>query len=129
MTLRGGEPVYFYELHESDDELYTDALLAHDAEFDEEEFLALVLESREAVVGRFEDDSLPEAIAKELQRRHGFLYIDDSLLRAAVNVSVNDGETRAVPVEERRPTDQPEEAEDFRTLLIEREPEDSVWRD
>lgn len=129
VPLRAGEQIYFYELHESDDELYTDVLLAHDAEYDEDEFLGLVLEAREVVLARFEEDSLTEAIAAELGRRHGFLHIDDAQLRAAVNVSVNEGETRTVAVEERRAGVEEPEAEDYRSLLIEQEAEDSVWRD
>jgi hypothetical protein len=129
VSLGSGESIYYYELHETDDELYTDVLLAHDAEYDEDEFLALVLEAREAVIDRFEQDSLTEAVAAELARRHGFLPIDDAQLRAAVNVSATEGETRTVPVEERRARIEEPEAEDYRSLLIEREPDDSVWRD
>ncbi len=82
--------MYYYELHESDDDLYTDALLAHDQEFTEEEFLEYVLEAREAVVNSFEEDSLVEAIANELERRHEFVFIDDARLVASVNVSLVD---------------------------------------
>jgi hypothetical protein len=121
--------VYFYELHESDDELFSEVLLAHDAEYDEQEFLELVLEARKAVLEGFEEDSLIEAVANELQRRHGFVHIDDQQLRAAINVSVHDGETAITPVEERGPSLKPEEGEDFRTLLVDIEPEDRPWRD
>jgi hypothetical protein len=119
--------VYFYELHESDDELFSDLLLAHDAEYDEQEFLELVLEAREAVMHKFEEDSLMEAVATELRRRHGFVHIEQSL-RAAVNVSAEEGETTITPVDElaeRVPT----EEEDFRTMLIEVDAEDRPWRD
>lgn len=121
--------VYFYELHESDDELFSEALLAHDGEYDEQEFLELVLEARQAVLGGFEEDSLIEAVANELQRKHGFVHIDDHQLRAAINVSVHDGETVITPVEERGPSLKPDEGEDFRTLLVDVEPEDRPWRD
>jgi len=84
--------VYFYELHESDDELFSEALLAHDSEYDEQEFLELVLEARGAVLDSFEEDSLIEAVANELARSHGFVHIDDRQLRAAVRVSANDGD-------------------------------------
>jgi hypothetical protein len=120
--------VYFYELHESDDELYSDVMLAHDSEYDEQEFLELVLEARQEVIERFEEDSLIEAVANELQRRHGFVHIDDNQLRAAVNVSANEGETALAPVEEGAPTRLPEE-DDFRTMLVDIEPEDRPWRD
>lgn len=121
--------MYFYELHESDDELFSEVLLAHDAEYDEQEFLELVLEARQAVVERFEEDSLIEAVANELARRHGFLHLDDQQLRAAVNVSVREGETTLTPVEERARGLQPDEEEDFRTLLVDVEPEERRWRD
>jgi len=120
--------LYFYELHESDDDLFSDVLLAHDAEYDEQEFLELVLEARQAVLDRFTEDSLIEAVANQLARTHGFVYIDDAQLRAAVNVSAHEGETVITPVEERRPS-VPAEEEDFRTLLVDVEPEEQRWRD
>jgi hypothetical protein len=120
--------VYFYELHESDDDVFASVLLAHDSEYDEDEFLELVLEARAEVIERFEEDSLIEAIANELQRRHAFVHIDDRQLRAAVNVSADEGETVITPVEEvARPVQR--EEEDFRTLLVDVEPEDQPWRD
>jgi len=78
--------VYFYELSESDDEVFANLLLAHDAEYDEAEFLELVLEARQQVISSFEEESLIEAIATELERKHGFVHIESNL-RAAVRVS------------------------------------------
>lgn len=123
-----GEQHYFYELHESDDELYSDLLLAHDSEFDEDEFLALVLEARADVVERFEQASLLEAVGARLAEQHGFLVIDDSQLRVAVNLSVNETETRVVSVEERRAADEVED-EGFRSMLVDVDPEDRRWGD
>jgi hypothetical protein len=120
--------VYFYELHESDDDLFASVLLAHDSEYDEEEFLELVLETRTRVIERFEEDSLIEAIANELERSHAFVHINDRQLRAAVNVSADEGETVITPVEE-TPMATPRAEEDFRTLLVDVEPEDQPWRD
>jgi hypothetical protein len=85
--------VYFYEIHEGDTDLFSDALLAHELEFDDEEFLRLVLEARERVLGAFEEDTLVEAIANDLERRQGFIHVDDARLTAAVNVSEREGET------------------------------------
>ena len=119
--------MYFYELHESDDDLFSDVLLAHDAEYDEQEFLELVLEARGAVIARFEEPSLIEAIANQLERQHGFVEIESNL-RAAVNVSAAEGETVITPVDERSPKPTSEE-EDFRSMLIEVEPEDRPYRD
>ena len=120
--------MYFYELHESDDELFTEALLAHDSEYDENEFLELVQEARRDVLDNFEEDSLIEAVANHLQRTHGFVHIDDKQLRAAVRVSANDGETELTAISELGAT-QTEDAEDeFRTLLVDVEPDDAAWR-
>jgi hypothetical protein len=119
--------VYFYELHEADDDMFANVLLAHDAEYDEQEFLELVLEARQAVIGRFEEESLIAAIGAELGRTHGFVDVEANL-RAAVNVSGEEGETQITPVDELAAV-RPSEDEDFRTMLIEVEPEDRPWRD
>jgi hypothetical protein len=123
--------VYFYELHESDDELFTDALLAHDSEYDEQEFFEMVVDARREVIDSFTEDSLVEAIAKHLARTHGFVHVDDSQLRAAVRVSADEEETQITAVDEMaaardRETDDEDE---FRTLLVDVEPEEQRWRD
>ena len=118
--------MYFYELSESDDEIFTNVLLGHDSEYDEDEFLELVLESREAVLKEFEEDSLIEAVARDLERRHGFVHVEASL-RAAVRVSGEEGETSIATVEERAAA-VPEDDDEFRTMLIEVEPEDRPYR-
>lgn len=119
--------MYFYELSESDDEIFTNLLLAHDAEYDEDEFLEMVLESRQAVLGDFEEESLIEAIAANLEKRHGFVHVEASL-RAAVRVSAEEGETASIAVDERAAA-VPTEEEDFRTMLVEVESEDRPYRD
>ncbi|MDQ3492019.1 MAG: hypothetical protein M3452_02005 [Chloroflexota bacterium] len=129
MPMRDDGSLYFYELHEGDDELFTDVLLSHDSEFDEEEFLGMVLEARGAVLDRFEEDTLSEAIAAELARHHGFLVVDDRQLRVAVSVSAEEGETAVVAVEEMRPQRPPDDDEGFRSLLVDLEPEDRRWGD
>lgn len=117
--------MYFYELSEADDEIFANLLLAHDAEYDENEFLDLVLEARETVLSSFEEDSLLEAVAAELERRHGFVHVEANL-RASVRVSGEEDETEVAPVDE-RPT-VPAEEDDFRTMLVEVEPEDRPYR-
>ncbi|CAN5832301.1 hypothetical protein BH20CHL5_BH20CHL5_04190 [soil metagenome] len=129
MPMRDDGSLYFYELHEGDDELFTDVLLSHDSEFDEEEFLGMVLEARGAVLDRFEEDTLSEAIAAELARHHGFLVVDDRQLRVAVSVSAEEGETAVVAVEEMRAQRPPDDDEGFRSLLVDLEPEDRRWGD
>jgi len=129
MGMRSGESVYFYELHEGDDDVFTDVLLMHDNEYDEGEFLELVLDARGAVIERYEEDTLSEAIARELRERHGFLVVNDELLRVAVNVSVNDGETTVVDVDVHTRTDPGMEGADtdFRSLVLDIEDEDLRW--
>lgn len=119
--------MYFYELSEADDEIFANVLLAHDAEYDEQEFLELVLEATEAIGKSFEEPSLIEGIAGELEKRHGFTHIEASL-RAAVRVSAEEGETAILPVDERVAA-APEEADDFRSMLIEVEPEDRPYEE
>jgi hypothetical protein len=129
MSVRDGDPIYFYELHEGDDELYTDVLLVHDAEYDEDEFLELVLEARARVMERFEQDSLVEAVAADLAEHHGFLVVDDNQLRAAVNVSATEDETRIAETGAGPGVAEAEEAEgDFRSLLVDLDREDARWR-
>jgi hypothetical protein len=120
--------VYFYELSESDDEIFANLLLAHDSEYDEQEFLEIVLEAREAVFSSFEEDSLIEAIAAQLEKNHGFVHVDANL-RAAVRVSAEEGETAITAVDERAAAAEIGEEEDFRTMLIETEIEDRPYRD
>jgi Flp pilus assembly protein TadD len=117
--------MYFYELSEADDEIFANVLLAHDSEYDEQEFLELVLEARDKVMKGFEEESLIEAIATELERRHGFLHVDANL-RAAVRVSGEEGETTITAVDERATV--PEDDDELRTMLIEVESEDRPYR-
>jgi hypothetical protein len=129
VALRDGDvPLFFYELHESDSDLFADVLLAHETEYDEAEFLELVVESRARVIDGFREDSLIEAVAADLAERAGFLVIDDTQLRVAVNVSSAEDGTFvadvAVPSRARSGA-----KEDFRTLLVDVEPDDAVWGD
>jgi hypothetical protein len=118
--------VYFYEIHESDDELYADALLAH-----EQEFFELVQEARRRVQDSFEEESLVEAIALELARSEGFVYVNDALLVAAVNVSRIEDDNFLAAIDQGDGSDDEDEEEDeeeddqddedglgFRTLIV-----------
>ena len=118
--------MYFYELHESDDEIFANVLLAHDSEYDEQEFLEMVLEAQEAIGKSFEEDSLIEGIAAQLERKHGFTHIEASL-RAAVRVSAEEGETQLTAVDER--AEVPTEEDDFRTMLVEVDKADRPYSD
>jgi len=85
--------VYFYELHEGDGDLFADLVLAHEEEFEPEEFFRIVATIREHVIDAFSHDTLIEAIAEELERDHGFIFISDERLTASVNVSRDPAET------------------------------------
>lgn len=100
------KPMYFYEIHESDEAVGTAVLLAHERAFSPTEFFALVKRAR-ALVESHEEDTLPEAIANELERTSGFVHVTDDRLLASVNVDeseegtylvTSDDTTRAVYV-------------------------------
>lgn len=84
--------MHFYELHEGDDDLFADLLLARDEEMDPEDFFAVVQEIRRRVQDSYEHSTLVEAIAEELERDHGFIAITEDRLTAAINVSKDDEE-------------------------------------
>ena len=123
----GDSPLFFYELHESDSDLFADVLIAHETEYDENEFLELVLEARERVLDSYTQDSLIEGIAADLAARAGFLIIDDSQLRVAVNVSSEEGNTFVADVDETAGRSAGDDG--HRTLLVDIEPDDAVWGD
>ena len=78
--------MFYYEIHEGDEELGAAVLLAHERRIEPVEFFALVKKARTLLIGSFEEDSLSEAIANELARTAGFIHITDDLLVASVNV-------------------------------------------
>ena len=110
--------MFYYELHEGDDDLFTDALLAHELEFTEDEYYQLVMDARTRVIDTFEEDSLIEAIAHELERSAGFLYIDDGRLCAAVNVSRIDEDNFVASIEPDEDDDEDDEDPDIRTIVV-----------
>lgn len=111
--------MYFYELHEGDADVFIDVLLVHEVEYSPEEFFELVQEIRRRVVDRFEDDTLIEAIAVELEREHGFVYVSDARLTAAVNVSRDDEDNFLAEID-----DTPSASEDaeYASILADFEP-------
>jgi hypothetical protein len=105
--------MHFYELHEGDDDVFADLLLVRDEEMDPEEFFELVQAIRRRVVDSFEQDTLVQAIAYELERDYGFISINDDRLTAAVNVSRDEDENFLADL------DAPEESVDYATILAE----------
>lgn len=92
--------MYFYELHEGDEDIFTDLLLVHDELMDAEDFFELVQVVREQVQGTFEEDTLIEAIALELEREHGFTFVSDDKLAASVHVSTVEDENRLIGIDD-----------------------------
>ena len=84
--------MHFYELHEGDDDVFADLLLAREDEMDPEDFFDLVQSVRRRVIDNFEQSTLIVAIADELERDYGFITISDDRLTAAVNVSREEDE-------------------------------------
>lgn len=84
--------MFFYELHEGDNEVYTDVLVVSESEWEPDEFFDLVQTVRRRIQDNFIQDTLSEAIAIELERDHGFIHVSDDRIVASVNVSTDDTE-------------------------------------
>jgi hypothetical protein len=102
--------MHFYEVHEGDEEVGAAVLLAHEDRMDPFEFFELVKQARSIVLDSYEEDSLAEAIANELQRSGGFTHVTDQMLVASVNVDETEENTYLLT-----------EAGDTRTLFMNRE--------
>ena len=102
--------LFFYELHEGATDLMTDALLVSERDHTPGQFEQMVQAARTAVLETFEEDTLVEAIARQLERSHGFTYISDEKLRASMSVGVEDEDTYLV-----------EQSEEFRSIVAELE--------
>jgi hypothetical protein len=114
--------VFFYELHEGDEEVFSDLLLVHETEIDPDEFFELVQGIRRRVLETYEDDTLIESIARELEREHGFIYISDERLTAAANVSVVEEENFLVSIDDAGP-DALDRDVDYRAVIAEFDPD------
>jgi hypothetical protein len=123
--------VFFYELHEGDDEVYSDVVVASESEWEPQEFYDLVQRVRHEVQDAYEQDSLIEAIAVVLERDYEFIFVSDDRLTAAVNVSRQEGENFLADLElDEDDADEEERHEDdealaggFRTILAEFDPD------
>ncbi|HEX7222019.1 MAG TPA: hypothetical protein VF231_02135 [Candidatus Limnocylindrales bacterium] len=114
--------MFFYELHEGDEEVFSDLLLVHETEIDPDEFFELVQGIRRRVLDTYEDDTLIESIARELEREHGFIYISDERLTAAANVSVVEEENFLVSIDDAGP-DALDRDVDYRAVIAEFDPD------
>jgi len=111
--------MHFYELHEGDDDVFADLLLAREDEMEAEEFFELVQSIRRRILDTFEASTLVEAIADELERDHEFIAITDDRLTAAVNVSRDEEENFLADL------DEPEDGVDYATILADLEAENA----
>ena len=82
--------MFFYELHEGDNEVFSDVLVVSESEWEPDEFFELVQSIRRRIQDGYIHDTLSEAIAVELERDHGFIHVSDDRLVASVNVSTDD---------------------------------------
>jgi hypothetical protein len=106
--------LYFYELHEGDDDVFSDLLLVNDEQVEPEDFFELVQSIRTTLQDTFETDTLIEAIALELEREHGFTFVSDARLTASVHVSTDEAENRLISLD-----DEMLESAEFRSVLAE----------
>lgn len=102
--------MHFYEIHEGDEEVGTAVLLAHEERMEPFDFFELVKKARTLVLDSYEEDTLAEAIANQLQRSSGFTHVTDDLLVASVNVDETEENTYLLT-----------EEGDTRTLFMKRE--------
>lgn len=91
--------MFFYELHEGDNDVFTDVVVVSESEWEPDEFFELVQSIRRRIQDSFIQESLSEAIAIELERDHGFVHVSDDRLVAAVNISTDDAENFLVSTE------------------------------
>ncbi len=102
--------LYFYELHEGATDLMTDALLVSERDHTPAEFAEMVESARKQVLETYEEDTIVEAVARELERAHGFSYIGDEKLRASMSVGTEEADTYLV-----------DQSDEFRSLVAEME--------
>ena len=124
--------MFFYELHEGDNEIYSDVLVVSESEWEPDEFFELVQSIRRRIQDIYVQDTLIEAIAVELERDHGFIFVSDDRLAAAVNVSMEESENFLAELEVDRDDedddddDEDDEDEtggaDYRAIIVDLDP-------
>ena len=118
--------MFFYELHEGDTEVYSDVLVVSESEWEPQEFFELVQRIR-TDMREYEQDTLIEAIAAVLERDHGFVFVNDERLMAAVNVSTEEDGNFLADLDPGYPADDDDDDDDdsdeprgdYRTLVAE----------
>jgi hypothetical protein len=132
--------VYFYELHEGDDDQFSDLLLARETEMESDVFFDIVQTIRRRVQDTYEHDTLIEAIAEELERDFEFIALTDDRLVAAVNVSKQEADNFLADLEDSDGEDEDEDDDDeddspgedvaadndFRSLYVDMDPSPDI---
>ena len=118
--------MFFYELHEGDADVFSDVLVVSESEWEPDEFFELVQRIRRKIQDDYRHDTLIEAIAIELERDHGFIFVSDDRLAAAVSVSTVEEENFLADLEvdladedNDDDVDDEEPRGDYRTLVTE----------
>ncbi len=124
--------MFFFELHEGDNEVYSDVLVVSESEWEPDEFFQLVQSIRRRIQDGYAQDTLVEAIAVELERDHGFINVSDDALTASVNVSTEESENYLARLEvdladasdddDDDDEDEDEDAPDYRAVLADFDP-------
>ena len=122
--------MFFYELHEGDDEVYSDVLVVSESEWEPQEFFELVQRIRHDIKDAYEQETLTQAIGAILERDYGFVFVSDDRLTAAVNVSTQEAENFLAELANDEDDDDDDEVEpgdelsgDFRTILADFDPD------
>ena len=127
--------MFFYELHEGDNEIYSDVLVVSESEWEPDEFFELVQTIRRRIQDGYIHDTLSESIAVELERDHGFVNVTDDRIVAAVNVSTTDEDNFLVETEvqladaeedddDDDDDDEEDDSYDLRTVIVDLDPND-----
>ena len=103
--------LFYYELHGGPTDLMTDAILVSERDHTPAQFKEMVKAARAAVLETYEEDTLVEAIARELERTGGFTYVGDEKLHGSMSVGVEEEDTYLV-----------ERSDEYRSLVAELEP-------
>jgi hypothetical protein len=119
--------VFFYELHEGDDDAYSDVILAREEAMEPEDFFEVVQGIRRRILLTYEADTLIEAIAAELERDHGFVFVSDDRIAAAVNVSSEEDENFLIAADDELDANGLASA-DYRAVFVEYQDEDGGSR-
>jgi hypothetical protein len=117
--------VFFYELHEGDDEVYSDVLVVSESEWEPQEFFELVQRVRRDLQDAYRHHTLIEAIAEVLERDHGFIFVSDERIEAAVNVSTAEADNFLVEADRYEDEEEDDDGDedddelrdDFRTIV------------